>query len=99
MKSVESKIKRTIFARLFEDEDLLETIAAAAKQNKINSGFFFLIGTLKNAVLGFYKEGKYITTNKGKQYFFNTSAIFQTLFTSPPFPNGKRYFWQKLFFH
>lgn len=64
MKSVESKIKKAIFARFFEDEDLLETIASAAKQSNVNSGFFFLIGTLKKAVLGYYKEGKYVPINK-----------------------------------
>jgi hypothetical protein len=64
MKSVESKIKRTIFARFFENEDLLETIASTAKQNNINAGFFFLIGTLKKAVLGYYKEGKYVPIEK-----------------------------------
>ncbi len=64
MKSIESKIKRAIFARFFEDEDLLETVALAAKQNKVSSGFFFLIGTLKKAILGFYKEGKYVPIEK-----------------------------------
>lgn len=64
MKSVESKIKRVVFARFFENEDLLATITSAAKQNSINSGFFFLIGTLKIAVLGYYKEGKYISIEK-----------------------------------
>jgi len=64
VKSVESKIKRTIFAKFFENEDLLETIASTAKQNNVNSGFFFLIGTLKKAVLGYYKEGKYVPIEK-----------------------------------
>jgi hypothetical protein len=64
VKSVESKSKRVIFARFFEDEDLLETIASTAEQKNVNSGFFFLIGTLKKAVLGFYKEGKYVPIEK-----------------------------------
>ena len=64
MKSVESKTKRAIFARFSEDEDLLETIASTAKQNNVSSGFFFLIGTLKKAVLGYYKEGKYLPIKK-----------------------------------
>jgi len=55
----QSKIERTIFARLDENEDTLDAVKERAKQNKINAGFFFLIGTLKKAVLGFYKEGKY----------------------------------------
>ena len=59
VKSAESKSKRVIFARFSEDEDLLEAIASTAKQNNVKAGFFFLIGTLKKAVLGYYKEGKY----------------------------------------
>lgn len=64
MKSVESKIRRVVFARFFEDEDLLAAITLAAKQNNVNSGFFFLIGTLKKVVLGYYKEGKYVPIEK-----------------------------------
>lgn len=64
MKCVESKIEKAIFARFFEDEDLLETMASAAKQNNVDSGFFFLIGTLKKAVLGYYKEGEYLQIEK-----------------------------------
>ncbi len=64
MKIVESKIEKAVFARFFENEDLLETIALAAKHSNVNSGFFFLIGTLKKAVLGYYKEGKYIPIEK-----------------------------------
>ena len=64
MKTVESEIKNTVFARFAEGEDLLETIASVARQNSVDSGFFFLIGTLKRAVLGFYKEGKYLPIKK-----------------------------------
>ena len=64
MKCVDSKIGRAVFSRLFEDEDLLESIASTAKQNDVDSGFFLLIGTLKKAVLGFYKEGKYVPIEK-----------------------------------
>ena len=64
MKSVESEVKRTVFARLVEGEDLLETIGSVAKGHRINSGFFFLIGTLKKAILGYYKEGSYVSIEK-----------------------------------
>ena len=64
MKAVESKVEKAIFVRLFEGEDLLETLALAATQNGVNSGFFFLIGTLKNAVLGYYEKGKYLPIEK-----------------------------------
>jgi len=62
--SIESGTGRVVFARFFENEDLLETIALTAKQNNVDSGFFFLIGTLKKAVLGYYKEGKYVPIEK-----------------------------------
>lgn len=65
MREVESKIRRAIFARFFEDEDLLETITSTAVKNSVNSGFFFLIGTLKKAVLGYYMKGKYVPIEKG----------------------------------
>jgi hypothetical protein len=54
-----SKIGRTIFVRLDENEDLLNAIKERAEQNKIRAGFFFLIGTVKKAVLGFYKDANY----------------------------------------
>jgi predicted DNA-binding protein with PD1-like motif len=64
MKAVESKVEKAILARLFEGEDLLEAVASAATHNGVNSGFFFLIGTLKNAVLGYYEKGKYLPIEK-----------------------------------
>jgi predicted DNA-binding protein with PD1-like motif len=64
VKTIKSKVEKVIFARFFAGEDLLETITGAAKQNDIDSGFFFLIGTLKKAVLGYYKDGKYVPTEK-----------------------------------
>jgi predicted DNA-binding protein with PD1-like motif len=59
MKMIQSKPGRMIFARLFEDEDLLETITNVAEKNHITAGFFILIGTLKKTNLGFYRQGKY----------------------------------------
>jgi len=59
MSRTSSKIGEVVFMRLDENEDLLEAIKEKAQQNKINSGFLFLIGTVKKAVLGFYKEGNY----------------------------------------
>lgn len=59
MKLRESKLGKIVFARLYEDEDLLEAIASASKQAKISAGFFTLIGTLKRAKIGFYRDGNY----------------------------------------
>ncbi len=59
MKLHKSKIGRIVFARLSEDEDLLEAITLRAKRAKITTGFFILIGALKKAKLGFYREQEY----------------------------------------
>jgi hypothetical protein len=59
VKLQESKLGKTVFARLDKGEDLLEAIASVAKQSKISSGFFTLIGTLKKAKIGFYRDGNY----------------------------------------
>jgi len=59
MKTLEAKLGKVIFARLFENEDLLEAISNTSKQRGIKAGFFILIGTLKEARLGFYRQGKY----------------------------------------
>ncbi len=64
VKSLQSQVRRVIFAKFLEDEDILEATASAAKMNAVDSGFFFLIGTLKKAVLGYYKKGIYIPIKK-----------------------------------
>jgi len=52
MKLVEAKAGKIIFARLFEDDDLLEAITQTAEKGRIKAGFFVLIGTLKKAKMG-----------------------------------------------
>lgn len=61
MDYVESKIGKLLFARLLEDEDLLNTITHVAEKANVSVGLFFLIGTLKQVKMGFYLEGKYKT--------------------------------------
>jgi len=58
---VKSETGKMIFARLNEDEDLLEALLHVAKGNHISAGFFLLIGTLKKAKVGFFRKGKYKT--------------------------------------
>jgi len=53
------QIGRVVFSRLLEYEDLAESIKNGAKKNGIRAGIFMLIGSLKHATLGYYKEGKY----------------------------------------
>jgi hypothetical protein len=59
MSQTASRTGRTVFVRLNENEDLLDAIKEKAKENDIQAGFFFAIGTIKKATMGFYKEGKY----------------------------------------
>jgi predicted DNA-binding protein with PD1-like motif len=59
MKIQEANIRRIFFARLSENEDILEAVERIANQRKINSAIFFIIGTLKRANVGFYLEGEY----------------------------------------
>lgn len=63
MKLIEAKAGKMIFARLFEDEDLLEAIAQTAEKSGIKAGFFVLIGTLKKAKMGFFHQGRYQPIN------------------------------------
>jgi predicted DNA-binding protein with PD1-like motif len=63
LKLIEANLGKIVFARLFEDEELLETINLSAKQSGVNAGVFSLIGTLKKAKVGFYREGKHHTIN------------------------------------
>lgn len=59
MRFSKAEIGKTILARLLENEDLLDSIARVAVEAKVSAGFFFLIGTLKTAKLGFFREGRY----------------------------------------
>jgi len=53
------QVGRICFSRLFEDEDLVDAIKKRAEEWNAKAGTFIVIGTLKNVVLGYYKEGKY----------------------------------------
>ena len=55
------KTGKTVFSRLIEGEDLFESIKNRAETSGIRAGFFILIGTVKHAVLGFYRDGEYET--------------------------------------
>jgi predicted DNA-binding protein with PD1-like motif len=55
------KTGKTVFSRLLEGEDLFESTKDRAEKSGIRAGFFILIGTVKHAALGYYKDGKYET--------------------------------------
>jgi predicted DNA-binding protein with PD1-like motif len=59
---MEGRVGKIFFARLREDEDLAESIKRNAEESRVKAGIFMLIGALKCAVLGCYREGEYITT-------------------------------------
>jgi predicted DNA-binding protein with PD1-like motif len=58
---VNGKVGKIVFSRLLEDEDLTESVRKRAETNGIRAGYFSLVGSLKHAALGYYKEGKYET--------------------------------------
>ena len=64
MDSITSRLERIVFARLHEDEDILQCIEKAARTHSVDSGFFIAIGTTKKAVFGFYDDGRYLPIEK-----------------------------------
>ncbi|MGQ9506977.1 MAG: PPC domain-containing DNA-binding protein [Candidatus Bathycorpusculaceae bacterium] len=58
---LKGKTGGVFFFRLFEDEDLAEAIKERAVKSGIKTGFFLLIGTVKDAALGYYKNRQYET--------------------------------------
>lgn len=56
------KIGTVYVFRLSEGEDLADAIKKRAEENMVKAGMFTLIGSLKEAVLGFYKDGQYYST-------------------------------------
>jgi predicted DNA-binding protein with PD1-like motif len=59
---LEGKIGKICFARFSENDDLAESIKKAAQESGVRAGAFLLIGALKQAVLGCYKQGEYVNT-------------------------------------
>jgi len=45
--------------RLSEGEDLADAIKKRAEESMVKAGMFILIGSLKEATLGFYRDGQY----------------------------------------
>ncbi|MCS7124963.1 MAG: DNA-binding protein [Candidatus Bathyarchaeota archaeon] len=57
---LEGKVGRIIFSRIKTGEDLAEAIKERAEKSGVRAGLLIVIGGLKNAVLGYYKEGAHI---------------------------------------
>jgi len=56
---LKGQVGRICFSRIFEDEDLAEAVKKRIEESDVKAGVFILIGSLKKAVLGYYKEGEY----------------------------------------
>jgi len=56
---LKGKVGKICFSRIFEGEDLAEVIRKRVEENGIKAGVFVLIGSLKKAIIGYYKEGQY----------------------------------------
>ncbi|MDH5375016.1 MAG: DUF296 domain-containing protein [Candidatus Bathyarchaeota archaeon] len=56
---LKGQVGRICFSRIFEDEDLAEAVKKRVEESDVKAGVFILIGSLKRAVLGYYKEGEY----------------------------------------
>jgi hypothetical protein len=56
---LKGQVGRMCFSRIVEGEDLAEAIKKRVEESDIKAGIFLLIGSLKEVVLGYYKEGKY----------------------------------------
>lgn len=59
MKAISSSIKKIIFCKLDENEDLLSAIKDLIDNYDISSASFYGIGAVKEAHIGFYKDKKY----------------------------------------
>jgi len=56
---LKGQVGKICFSRILEGEDLMGAIEKRVNESGIKSGIFFLIGSLKEAVLGYYAEGQY----------------------------------------
>jgi predicted DNA-binding protein with PD1-like motif len=56
---LKGQIGKMCFARILEGEDLAQAIKKRVQETGIKAGVFFLIGSLKDAMVGYLKEGQY----------------------------------------
>ena len=59
---LEGQCGKLFFSRLQENDDVADSVKKKAGESGIKAGIFILIGALKCAELGCYKEGEYVTT-------------------------------------
>ncbi len=73
MQSTTCKDRRLIVARFDEGEDLLKSLVKCAEKNDIRSGYFTLIGGLKELRCGIYSKGEH------KEFCKTTDDTFEVL--------------------
>ncbi|MEM3459125.1 MAG: DNA-binding protein [Candidatus Bathyarchaeia archaeon] len=56
---LKGQVGKIYFSRILEDEDLAEAIKKRVEESGVKAGVLIFIGSLKDAVLGYYKEGQY----------------------------------------
>jgi len=56
---LKGQVGRMCFFRILEGEDLAEAIKKRVEESGIKAGIFILIGSLDEAVLGYYRDGQY----------------------------------------
>jgi predicted DNA-binding protein with PD1-like motif len=56
---LKGQVGQMFFARIGEGEDLAGAIKKRVEESSVKAGGFIVIGSLKKAVLGYYKERKY----------------------------------------
>lgn len=59
---LKGNVGKIYFTRFFENDDLAESIKKAAEESNVRAGVLIVIGALKQAVLGCYKQGEYVST-------------------------------------
>jgi predicted DNA-binding protein with PD1-like motif len=56
---LEGHVGRVFFSRLLENQDVVESIKKSVQKEGVKTGVFILIGSLRHAVLGFFKDESY----------------------------------------
>jgi predicted DNA-binding protein with PD1-like motif len=58
-KMTKGQVGKMRFFRILEDEDLIGAVKKRVEESRTRAGILILIGSLKNATLGYYSEGEY----------------------------------------
>lgn len=76
MKSIVCSPKKTIFARFDEGDDLILSLKKCAEQHNIKTGWFNLIGGLKEFAYALYEKGEYRNIHERATHCFELLPTF-----------------------